>query len=131
MWAPYAQNQPSHGRPPLGSAQGVKRQEAVDAYALQYGRGQVTQPHVILPQPARAYSFDKAKSNDSQPYFVNGNQHDPKFYPEDYDNKSNKSIGKVTAFSEGVIYATCGQAQPGTLGSIRTNQALNPLHPQD
>lgn len=107
-WPPYGSI--PMGRPPLGSGSGVKRQQAVDAFAMQQGRDQGQQPYPIQPLPARAYSFDKAKSSESQPYFANGHQHDPKLYPEDSDNKSNKSRGNVSSFSEGVIYATCGQA---------------------
>jgi len=128
-WPPYGSI--PMGRPPLGSASGIKRQQAVDAFAMQQGRDQGQQPYPIQPLPARAYSFDKAKSSESQPYFANGHQHDPKLYPEDSDNKSNKSRGNVSAFSEGDIYATCGQTMPGTLGSIRTPQALNPLNLHD
>ena len=60
--------------------------------------------------PPRANSFDKvAKQNDFQQYFGVGSS-DDRLYQDEIENRSNKSIGKFSAFSDGDIYATSNPA---------------------
>ncbi len=42
----------------------------------------------MVPQPTRAYSFDKAKQSDNLTYFASADKSDSKLYAEDCDNKS-------------------------------------------